>query len=123
MSLVRVAQINGFSYGAKTSRSSSSSGSDWASNASSNQVLSVSYNTANLYCICIRTCYRSDFSLLKFCRKIEKLISIQWYLWNTVRTYEVNQVFDLHLVTSTERSNPIFIFGKDLVYACATCSE
>ena len=32
-------QINGFSYGAKTSRSSSSSGSDWASNASSNQEL------------------------------------------------------------------------------------
>ena len=33
--------INGFSYGAKTSRSSSSSGSDWASNTSSNQDLNT----------------------------------------------------------------------------------
>ena len=32
-------QINGFSYGAKTSRSSSSSGSDWVSNTSSNPEL------------------------------------------------------------------------------------
>jgi len=32
-------QISGFSYGAKTSRSSSSSGSDWASNTSSNPEL------------------------------------------------------------------------------------
>jgi len=35
-------QISGFTYGAKTSRSSSSSGSDWASNTSSNPDLNTS---------------------------------------------------------------------------------
>ena len=44
---------------------------------------------------------------------------------NTVRTYEVNQVFrfDKNLVTSKESSNPFF-FGKTyFTHMCATCSE